>query len=240
MPGILVPGQRVLTLPASLGLSVARQAGVVAASSDWWLAGGISSDDCIFAYQPKGAASYSASLSNLNNPGTGDATEGAAPDWAASTGWTFTAANSDRLITPTSTRGADFTVIVRYQNASGNTQYIYGDASWPYEWNLRLTPGVGTDMKWTNDNTYTETGGGSAAGVMALAGYTAYFDGESKGTISTGSGTQPTGNHYIGTQNVDGSPSDGMTSVEILAIAAYDRALSASEIAAVTAAMEAL
>lgn len=31
MPGILVPGQRVLTLPAGLGLSVARQAGAAAA-----------------------------------------------------------------------------------------------------------------------------------------------------------------------------------------------------------------
>ncbi len=42
----------------------------------WWLAGGIPAENCIAAYQPKGAASYAASKVNLANPGTYDAYEG--------------------------------------------------------------------------------------------------------------------------------------------------------------------
>lgn len=80
----------------ALGSSVRRTS---AATTPLWLAGGISSSDCISAYQAKGAASYVASKSNLANPGTYDLTDGATyPAWAAGTGWTFTAANNQRLV----------------------------------------------------------------------------------------------------------------------------------------------
>jgi len=206
----------------------------------WWLAGGVSAADCIYAYQPRMASSYANSLVNLNDPGTGNAAEGNAPDWDKWRGWTFYATNSDYLITPTAARGADFSVIVRFQNAAGNTQFMYGDASWPYEWNLRLRPGPGSDMVWTNDNSYTAASNGQYSGVMALSGYEAWFNSAYKGTASTGSGTQPSNYHYIGAQNVDNSPDSGMTNVDILAIAAYDRTLTAIEIAQITKAMEAL
>ena len=59
------------------------------AAVDWWLSGGINAANAIVVYQPKGAASYAASLVNLANPGTYDAYAGSAPTWAAGTGWTF-------------------------------------------------------------------------------------------------------------------------------------------------------
>lgn len=64
----------------------------------WWLAGGIAPSAVIAAYQPYGAASYAASKSNLANPGTSDATDGAAyPTWGADTGWVFASASSQYL-----------------------------------------------------------------------------------------------------------------------------------------------
>ena len=64
-----------------------------AVASSWWLAGGIAAADCIVAYQPKGAASYAASKVNLANPGTYNATDINAPDWATATGWYFSGVN---------------------------------------------------------------------------------------------------------------------------------------------------
>lgn len=65
----------------------------------WWLEGGISSTNCLAAYKAKGAVSYAVSKGNLARPGTYDLTDGSAyPAWAADTGWTFTAANNQRLV----------------------------------------------------------------------------------------------------------------------------------------------
>ena len=66
-------------------------------ASDWWLSGGISAANCDFAFRAKGAADYAASKVNLANPGTYNASNGAAyPSWS-SAGWAFTYANSEYL-----------------------------------------------------------------------------------------------------------------------------------------------
>jgi len=70
-------------LITSLGCSVQRPA-----AGGWWLSGGIAAANCIAAYQPKGAASYAASLMDLSVTGN-DAYEGIAPTWDATNGWTF-------------------------------------------------------------------------------------------------------------------------------------------------------
>jgi len=52
------------------------------------------------AYDAYSAASYAASKVNLLNSGTYDLADGVAyPTWAAGTGWTFAAANSQYLAT---------------------------------------------------------------------------------------------------------------------------------------------
>lgn len=67
--------------------------------TSWWLEGGISSTNCLAAYKAKGAVSYAVSKGNLARPGTYDLTDGSVyPAWAADTGWTFTAANNQRLV----------------------------------------------------------------------------------------------------------------------------------------------
>lgn len=80
---IIRPGQKVYHIPG-YGIEV-RESGV-AAAANWWE---VSGKTCVAAWQPKGAASYAASLVNLATPSTNDLTEGVAPDWATGTGWTF-------------------------------------------------------------------------------------------------------------------------------------------------------
>jgi len=82
----------------------------------WWLAGGIDPDDCIAAYQPKGAASYAASKVNLANPGTYDLTNGNDPSWSADNGWTFDGVNDHLYETTYEPTNTPFTVIVRLNN----------------------------------------------------------------------------------------------------------------------------
>lgn len=54
----------------------------------WWLSGGIAAANGIAAYQPKGAASLTASYTNLANPGIYDLSPiTRAPTWDAATGW---------------------------------------------------------------------------------------------------------------------------------------------------------
>ena len=85
-------------------------------AGDWWLAGGIDPDDCIAAYQPKGAASYAASKVNLANPGTYDLTNGNDPSWSADNGWTFDGVNDHLYETTYEPTNTPFTVIVRLNN----------------------------------------------------------------------------------------------------------------------------
>ena len=83
-PPITALGSR-YGIQGALGRSVKR----AAAGGTWWdLNGTITS--CVAAYQPKGAASYAASLTDLSG-NSNDATEvsGSEPGWGASTGWTF-------------------------------------------------------------------------------------------------------------------------------------------------------
>ena len=78
-------------------------------AGDWWLAGGIDPDDCIAAYQPKGAASYAASKTDLTDNGY-DIDGGSAPDWDASYGWNFNGTSHYLLASEFPINNGDFTV----------------------------------------------------------------------------------------------------------------------------------
>ena len=104
-------------IQGALGRSVKR----VAAGGSWWdLNGTITS--CVAAYQPKGAASYAASLVNLANPGTYNADdEGThAPDWS-SAGW---AQNTGAYLLTglTISSASNWSIIMRHE---WNTTYYY-------------------------------------------------------------------------------------------------------------------
>ncbi len=161
----------------------------IAAVNDkpWWLAGGIPQSACVAAYQPKGAASYAASLVNLANPGTYNAAAGNAPDWDASNGWMFVKANSNYL--KTNINPVDgWSVTVRYSNYVSNT----GDTAFilargytaEYRWQEFGIKGYNAAIRPTVGNTHLNSYPGNDS-ILILAGKNYYDNGTYIGTIDS-------------------------------------------------------
>ena len=70
-------------------------------TSEWWLSGGLSSSDCVAAYQAVDATSFANSLVNLNDPGTNDLVSSGSDPSLTADGWEFTGSEQiDSIITP--------------------------------------------------------------------------------------------------------------------------------------------
>jgi len=203
----------------------------------WWtLDGAISS--CVVAYQPKGAASYAASKTNLANSGTYDAVDGAAyPAWDASTGWKFNGSTQYLKcgFTPVMQTGS---AIIRFNDMqasngallgcyfSGNNHFLIQ----PYH----SAPGC---RYWSGANPLVTSV--ISSGVLAMAGDKAYKNGTAEtGTLPTGSSTA-TPEMYIGGYNSNKTLT-GASNVYITAFAYYSTTLTAQNIADLTTAMNAL
>jgi hypothetical protein len=212
------------------------------ATGDWWLAGGISAANCIAAYQPKGAASYAASLSNLANPGTYDATEGTAPDWASGTGWTFDNANSEYLKTGVSNAmDRTYSMIVRFDNASAGVYTMCGNYADGASANAFLiAPNRSSEVYYFSGSRqeYT-TSPNLSAGILALAGTAGYRNGELDAAF-TEDGTGTVGEIYIGALNYNSGTPLQEWSGNIYAIAIYSVGITADQVSALTTAMNAL
>jgi hypothetical protein len=209
---------------------------------DWWLAGGIDPDDCIAAYQPKGATNYDASLINLVNPGTHDATAGKAPDWDASTGWYFDKANSEYLITDIPS-AEDMTLAIRVADASKGDAEAAAIGSAYYEGGhinkIFITPKNVSSRIVFGKGAANFSASGLTTGTAVLAGYDCYKDGSKLGTISSSwKDEKPMREIHIGRLNRN-------MSVEyyggyILAAAIYSTVLTSEQVAALHTAMNAL
>lgn len=110
---VIQPGRRVLTLDSSILIS-RRAVAAGAPPANWWPVAGKTT---AAAYRAKGVASYAASLTNLANPGTNDATEGVAPSWAGATGWTFNGSTQHLLTGLSPTSDATWSALVRFSGA---------------------------------------------------------------------------------------------------------------------------
>lgn len=200
----------------------------------WWLAGGISAGDCLAAYQAKGAASLAASYSNLNNPGTNDATLGVAPSWAAGTGWTFNGTDQYLL---SSVPVAGESLLVQFSMVAASQSSVVGmDEGGTMR--LNLYP------KYNGDNrAYYRSGGsgdvatGYLSGNIATTPTKGYKDGAVDVAL-TGSWSG-TATRKLAIGGINGAVFSSCACV-IIAVARYSRALSDSEVAAVAAAMAAL
>lgn len=227
-PMILRPGQRILTP----GGSVMQPS--MAALTQWWLSGGIPAANCIAAYQPKGAADLASSYINLANPGTFNAAPGVAPTFNTATGWTFNATQYlSSGVTPTNDQS--WSMIIRYSGAASSSGYAAAytnGTSRRFEIFPRFTDG----KSYLANGQEIGVSGALAAGVLALAGATAYRDGSSIGTIPSGSGTL--GILYIGANNAAGTATS-FYSGNIQAIAIYNISI-ASYMPALTTAINAL
>ena len=234
--GLAVSGGNGTVRQVPGGLAVSKRS----VSVPWWLLGGIAAADCVAAYQPKGAASYSASKVNLVNPGTNDAADGNAPGWSTENGWELVKWLKHYLIT-TIIPSQNFSVVVRYANTvtSGNTNQIFGSYNGTSTRFYIANQYVDSNtMRWGYGSAIHNIGTPNISAVAALCGGAGYVNGTSvvspTGTWS-GIGRAIT----IGCLNNNGIYQDYFGGY-IQAIVFYNTILSAAQAAAVSAAVAAL
>lgn len=201
----------------------------------WWEVAG---KTCVAAYQPKGAASYEASLVNLAQPGTYNATEGVAPTWDAATGWGFNGSTQylDTGIVPSSW---SWTYLVRFTDGAGvGIQSLLGTTNVAGNRRIGLHHVYNAARIYYHGSNYTEPGSPLTTGVMGMAGLQPYLNGAADGGTITSSTYDMDRTLFIAARNLGSVANFG--NVKIVSLAIYSDTLSAAEVATVSAAMAAL
>jgi len=160
------------------------------AANTWWdLNGTITS--CVAAYQPKGAASYAASLDNLTGNATYDAAAGSAPDWDSTNGWKFN--GTSHYLTTGITMADNYSLIIKiteydYANSAFQGTFI-GGSLYSGGWQSLAIMA----HKYASNKVYYECGavnvqpvvGTSTTKVLAITHDVCYLDGSYVTTISS-------------------------------------------------------
>ncbi len=204
----------------------------------WWLAGGIEPDDCIAAYQPKGAASYAASLDNLTGNATYDAAAGSAPDWDSTNGWKFN--GTSHYLTTGITMADNYSLIIKiteydYANSAFMGTFI-GGSLYSGGWQSLAIMA----HKYASNKVYYECGavnvqpvvGTSTTKVLAITHDVCYLDGSYVTTISS-PGT-------VGGVCKIGNGINGYAKFYATAAAIYSAKLTDTQISALTTAINLL
>lgn len=194
---------------------------------------------CVAAYNAVGASSLANSYINLANPGTYDAAPGVAPTWAYGTGWTFNGTTQYLTTGVVPASDQTWSALIRFSGGAQNTKYIFGAVT------SGSTRFFGFNTNYTDNKVYYYNGSflgintGINSGVLGVAGNKGYRNGSAEsGTIPAGSGTI-TGGALIGAVNVGATPSF-LWPGNVQALAIYSGTLSASDVATITTAMNAL
>lgn len=209
-------------------------------ASGWWDDNGAISG-CVAAYRAIGAASLAASYSNLQSPGTFDASPGVAPTFSAATGWTFNGTTQYLTtgITPANTQA--WSLLVRFSNGpTASTQCLIGSSASggaaPYFLLFPYWAG-GLNGLYGNGN-YRAFLTGLTSGVIGFGGNQSYQNGSAVGaTIPSNAGTIPA--IYIGARNTNGTM-EYPISAKVQAVVIYSSVLTAGNVATLTTAMNAL
>lgn len=229
---MLIHNSRHIVIPALAGLRVHTPRGGAAAA--WWQVAGVT---CLVAYQAKGASSYAASKSNLAQPGTYDAADGAAyPTWDAATGWTFN--GSDQYLNTGYTPTWSHTIAVQYTNLVGNVAVVWGASS-----NFLV-------QNWFNTGIRFYLVNGKIGSTPVLNGNLVLAGGGANNGIGYSNGVQDQtglcagnmpspGTCFIGGNN-NGGVLQNAAAMKVQAWAAWSSQLSAAQVATVSAAMAAL
>jgi len=200
----------------------------------WYRAGGAPLP--VAAYQPKGASSLAASYVNLANPGTYDAAPGTAPTFDAATGWTFD--GNTQYVTTGVVPTHPMSLILRVANGYTGPQARVTAGCYDGKAFI-LESGYGGFRYYEYGTAYTGPGAAVAAGVMCLTPTQGYLNGATDGTTMSGGTTLPVHALTIGGRN-DGGAVNSLWIGKIQAVAIYSTALTAPQVAAVSAAMAAL
>lgn len=207
-----------------------------AAAVPWYLAGGVAAANCKAAYQAIGAASLSASYTNLANPGTNDAAPGLAPTWASATGWTFNGTSQYLTTGVTPVNDQTWSLMVRYTMPGTSTGFLLGAFSGSAYYALQ--PNYPDNNLYYENGSYLGVSPRLASGVVGFAGNKGYRNGSAdSGTIPTATGTLPA--VFIGCLNSGGSPAY-YHAASIQAVAIYNTALTSAQVSAISTAAAAL
>jgi len=207
-----------------------------AVSADWWLPAGITQLDVVQALQPKGAASYAASLSDLSGNGNNASTI-SAPGWNATDGWIFGgAAALDSNVVPVN--DGTWSVFVRYSDADTTENFFLLGALYDLTAGGQVRFRVELDFDASNrvllinsgDFYYQAVNQQPTSGVIGFAGGTPYHSDPSISFTAQPPLTyvEAEESYYIGAAR------------NSQAIAVYNKTLSAAQVSALSASMEAL
>jgi hypothetical protein len=218
------------------GLGERRRTG---GAEPWYLAGGVALANVQRVYQPKGAASLADSYINLISPGTGNAAPGTAPLFDNFNGWRFNGALNQYLTSGFALTGA-CSVIIKYSWATGaNNNVLVGGRTGAAANGMFVQPyAVSNRVGYTNGST-VNLAPQLASGVLAIAGANGYRDGTAEVTTLAPASNTTTRNAYIGALNGDNAMIVPVTA-NIQALAMYNTILTAAQVAAITAAMNAI
>jgi hypothetical protein len=208
--------------------------GVAEVADAWYLAGGASMP--VAAYQPIGAASLAASYVNLANPGTNDAAPGVAPTWNATNGWIH--AGSEWLTTGV-VPAQGYSMIVRFSSFSLSSAYLGGVIKTNAHFAMSPNPDASDRQVFWYGDVARYTGSDVAGGVMALTADDGYMDGVAAG-LTMGNFAATSAAIFVGAYNNGSGAATSRATVNIQAVAIYSSTLTASQVAALTAAMAAL
>lgn len=204
----------------------------------WWLAGGIPAANCIAAYQPIGAAGYEESKVNLANPGAFNATNGAAyPTWDMRYGWVFIKDHNKWLDTGILPLG-NMSAFIAFTSCD-QASVAFGSYSGNDTTRFTLYPRLSGDncvFEHAGATTFSKTDG-YTEGVMGISGQQGYYNGSPVGGIIPGSWSG-VATSTIGIAKQNGWNAYGSITVEAFVI--YNVNITADQVAALTAAMNAL
>ena len=213
--------------------AIAGRAGGGAAPIPWYLSGGISAENCIAAYQPKGAASFAASKINIANPGTHDLTDGVAQvTFDTAVGWTSTNANT-YLVTDISP-DSNTSLIVRYSQTTG---FLFGSYRAGQSTNFWLNPAYAGNV-WAQLGTREIYQPPScASGIICISSDSKiYYNGSLYASFGTSNWSGSSYPIFFPGYNNDGAINGVNALQTIVCLAIYNISL-APYIAALTAAM---
>jgi len=223
-------------VPIGAGMRV-YQPRVAAAAANWWDPNG--DGLCIWAaYQPKGAASYAASLTDLSGNGN-DASTGVQPDWDAVNGWKFNGSTHYLTTTFVPQNDQSQSMIIQYTNCQTLSVRVLCGIYDGGGHNFFFYPYYTNNMVYYGNGAARAAAPGLVVGNLCVAGSEGYRNGGAEGLTIPGWGGAPTSSVIIGGRNESGV-SARHCQYYCQAFALYDCTLTSGQVSAVAAAMAAL
>lgn len=209
-----------------MGVGLGRSAWSAAAGVDW-------SQWFDHVWVAKGAASLAASYTDL--VGTKNLSTSAAPGFDTSYGWSMNG-SSNYLDTGLLWDAGTWSILLAFTDYLGGTTFAGVNNSGM----LRIHKQGLTSRNYNNKYAaLTNTVSSHSAGVMGLAGSTAYFNGSSDGTLTGDTGSVEYFTIFIGARN-NGGFAGNFVNAKMQAVGIKKATLDAAQMAAASAAMAAL